>query len=81
MSDYYLQTWYILVSSRVAKQPMTHAHGTFAAGRAYLPTQEKKKKKTYNLRKLGNIRKVSKLHRHSQSLCQNENLLILAKNP
>ena len=35
-------------------------HGIFADGGA-LPTQEKKK--TWNLRKLGNISKVSKLHK------------------
>ena len=40
MRDYYLQTWYIPVASRVAKQL-----------------------KSYDVRKLGNIRKVSKLHR------------------
>ena len=34
-------------------------HGIFAAGGASVPTQEKKKR----LRKLGNIRRVSKLHR------------------
>ena len=36
-------------------------HGIFADGGAKVPTQEKKKKK--RLRKLGNIRKVPKLHR------------------
>ena len=40
MCDYYLETWYIRVASRVANQP-----------------------KTDDLRKLGNIKKVSKLHR------------------
>ena len=40
MCDYYLQTWYIRVASRVAEQL-----------------------KTWDLRKLGNIRKLSKLHR------------------
>ena len=40
MRDYYLQAWYISVTSRVTEQP-----------------------KTENLRKLGNIRKVSKPHR------------------
>ena len=38
MGDYYLQTWYIRVASRVAER-------------------------LNDLRKLGNIRKVSKLHR------------------
>ena len=40
MRDYYLQTWYIQVASRVAEQF-----------------------KTWDLRKLGNIGKMSKLHR------------------
>ena len=40
MGDYYLQTWYIPVASRVANRL-----------------------KTKDLRKLGNIRKVSKPHR------------------
>ena len=40
MREYYLQTWYVPVASRVAKQL-----------------------KSYDVRKLGNIRKVSKLHR------------------
>ena len=34
-------------------------HGIFAAGGAFVPTQEKKK----DLRKLGNVRKVPKPHR------------------
>ena len=38
-----------------------YAHGTFAAGRAYMPTQEKKK--TYDFWKFRNIRKISKHHR------------------
>ena len=40
MRDYYLQTWYIRVASRIAERLTT-----------------------WDLRKLGNVRKVSKLHR------------------
>ena len=42
--------------------PHEMSNGTFAAGRAYMPTQEKKKK-TYDLRKLGNVKKIPNLHR------------------
>ena len=38
-------------------------------------------KKAYDLRKLGNIGKGSKLHRHFQSLYQNENLINTCKKP
>ena len=52
MGDYYLQTWYIPVASRVAERPYSPLSG---------PHSPHKKKK--NLRKLGNIRKVPKFHR------------------
>ena len=41
--------------------PKRYAHGMFAAGRALVPTQEKKIRDI--IRKLGNIKKISKLHR------------------
>ena len=49
MCDYYSQSWYIRVASRVAERLKTYdftilPHGIFAAGGAFVPTQEKKKK-------------------------------------
>ena len=39
-------SWYIQVASRVVERLRTLPHGIFAAGGAFVPTQEKKKKTT-----------------------------------
>ena len=42
-------SWYIQVASRVVERLRTLPHGIFAAGGAFVPTQEKKKKTTQDL--------------------------------
>ena len=41
MRDYYLQTRYVRVPSQVPER-LRFAHGTFTAGWAFMPTQEKR---------------------------------------
>ena len=42
MRSYYLQTWYLRVASRVTERFKIRRSGIFAAGGAFVPTQEKK---------------------------------------